>query len=108
MDKIVDKTTKVANIVVFVAEFAHFPPKWRAGSSRAAAELTFCVGEKLPQERRNGTNAAKCSRVTAAVQFMSAAAVVAAKVASLKWQDTSRCKLSVSSTQSSVLSSDLL
>lgn len=34
---------KVVNIQ-FIADFAYFPLKWRAGRSRNAAELTFYAG----------------------------------------------------------------
>ena len=57
----------VANVADF-ARFAHFPPKWQAGSSRVSAELTFYVGGCEGARRRNDTTSAECSRIATAPQ----------------------------------------
>ena len=67
----------VAVVTAFFAEFADYPPKWQARMREQTAEMTFWVGGILGDCHRNDTNAAKCSHVATAVQFVSAAAVVA-------------------------------
>jgi hypothetical protein len=37
----------IANIAIFTAFVAQFPPNCPAGSTGKAAELTFCVGGRL-------------------------------------------------------------
>jgi len=68
---------KVAVVVAFVATIALFPLKCPADAREKGAELTFDVGRKPGYCHRNDTNAAKVSRVSAAVSFVSAAAIAA-------------------------------
>jgi len=67
----------VAIVVAFCAAIAILPLKCPADAREKGAELTFLIGGKFGYRHRNDTSAADCSRVATAVQFVSAAAIVA-------------------------------
>jgi hypothetical protein len=67
----------VAVVSAFVANFAILPLNCTAGNRGEAAELTFFVGGNFGGSRRISTNAAGCSASATAVQFESAAALLA-------------------------------
>ena len=60
-----------------VAYFAINPPKWQAGSSREAAELTFWYGGMFGYCHRNDTVSADCTAAATAMQFVHVAAIFA-------------------------------
>jgi hypothetical protein len=67
----------VQNVAVVTAQFAIFPPNCMAAMREETAELAFLSGGKIAHCHRNDTNAADYSAVTAAMQFVSVAAIFA-------------------------------